>query len=702
MLTSLANITSAHPKRVLLVAAVFAVLAAAVGGPVFGLLDAEGGFTDEKSDSARAEALIERTAGIGANPEVIVLVETGQPIASAASKARIRSVESELRAVPGVVSVVSVADGGPAAERLVSADGKSTYLAATLDSAADEDETLAALEQSFDDSAGVTLGGTLLANEQLSEQISRDLGRAETLAFPLLILLSFLFFRGFRAALMPLVIGMVTIFTTFLLLRGINEINELSIFCLNLVIGLGLGLAIDYTLFLLTRYREELDRSGPGVQAIRDTMTTAGRTVAFSAVTVALALATLTVFPLNFLQSMGIGGAVVATVAAVMSLTIAPAFFALWNVKLKARDRGGAHDRWYRVASRVMKRPGMIAAVTAVVMIGLALPSLRAIWTPVDIQSVPEGLSSRTVGDALADEFPGQDSSPVLLVSDAGAAAASEVKALADRVADTEGIVSVAPPEMIGSGVWRIEAVAEGDAAGEAARAAVEQIRDDPGPVPVLVGGEAASFIDQQEGIGSQMPLAIALLMVLTFSVLWLMTGSVVLPVKAIVMNVLTVGSTLGLLTLVFQDGRLEGLLGYTSQGGIEPTDFLVTATLVFALSTDYGVFLLGRIKEAHDAGMEDREAVAVGLARTGGVVTAAAVLLAVAIGAFVTSEVLFIKQIGVGVALGVLIDALVVRALLVPSLMALLGPWNWWSPRPLRRLHERIGLREGAEAAAG
>jgi RND superfamily putative drug exporter len=702
MLSSIAGLTSAHPKRVLVIAAVFAVLAAAVGGPVFGLLDAEGGFTDERSDSARAEALVERTAGAGANPEVIALVETGVPVKSAAAKAEINRVEAGLRSVPGVVSVASAADGGPAAARLVSSDGRSTYLAATLDAEADRDATLAGLDERFAGSPNVTLGGSLLANEQLGEQISKDLGRAETLAFPLLILLSFVFFRGLRAALMPLVIGMVTIFTTFLLLRGINEFNELSIFCLNLVIGLGLGLAIDYTLFLLTRYREELERSGPGPKAIKDTLNTAGRTVAFSALTVALAMATLTVFPLNFLQSMGVGGAAVAAIAAVASLTIAPAFFALWNVKLKARERRGAHDRWYRVANGVMRRPGMIAAVTAVVMIGLAIPSLRAIWTPVDVQSVPEGLSSRTVGDALADEFPGQDSSPVLLVSDAGADAAAEVGQLAERVASTEGIVSVAPPELIGSGVWRIEAVAEGDAAGEAARAAVEQIRDDPGPVPVLVGGEAASFIDQQQGIGSQMPLAVALLMILTFSVLWLMTGSVVLPVKAIVMNVLTVGSTLGLLTLVFQDGRLEGLLGYTSQGGIEPTDFLVTATLVFALSTDYGVFLLGRIKEAHDAGMEDREAVAVGLARTGGVVTAAAVLLAVAIGAFVTSEVLFIKQIGVGVALGVLIDALVVRALLVPSLMALLGPWNWWSPRPLRRLHARIGLREGAEATAG
>jgi RND superfamily putative drug exporter len=702
MLRSLADRINAHPRRVLGAVAVFAVLAAAAGGPVLGLLQADGGFTDSDSDSARAEAQIERVSGSDPSAEVIALLTPGSPVRSAAGREQIREVAGELGSIPGVTSVASAADGRAGADRFISTDGNSTYIAATLSASADDDAEVAALDKQFGSRDDVTLGGSLLANELLGDQISEDLGRAEMLAFPILILLSFVFFRGARAALMPLIVGVTTIFSTFLVLRGINEVHELSVFCLNLVIGLGLGLAIDYTLFLLTRYREELERSGPGAQALRDTMATAGRTVVFSAATVALAMATLTVFPLNFLQSMGIGGASVAVIAALASLTIAPALFALWNVKLKARDRGGAHDRWYRIARRVMARPGLIAAVTAVLMVALAIPSLRAVWTPVDIDTVPEGHSARTVGDALASGFPGQDSSPVLLVAEAEAGEGAEVRSLADRVAATDGIASVQPPERLDASTWRIDAIAEGDAAGDAARGAVESIRADSGPLPVLVGGEAASFIDQQQAIGSRMPLAIGLLAGLTFMVLWLMTGSVVLPLKALVMNALTVGSTLGLLTLIFQDGRLEGLLGYSSDGGIEPTDFLVTATLVFALSTDYGVFLLGRIKEAHDAGMPDREAVATGLARTGAVVTAAAVLLAVAIGAFVTSEVLFIKQIGVGAALGVLIDALVVRALLVPSLMALLGPWNWWSPKSLRRLHDRIGLsEEGGGAAA-
>lgn len=694
MTSSLADRISSHPRRFLIGAAVFAVLAAAYGGPVFGLLQSGGGFADRDADSARAVKQVEAASGRGSSAGAIVLVRPGGTVRSADAKAKVAALSRDATRVPGVASVASTANSRD--PRFVSRDGRSTYLAVTLRASADESDAAQRLEQQFGDARGVTLGGAIFADRQLGEQISADLGRAETLAFPLLILLSFFFFRGFRAATLPLSVGVTTIFATFALLRVVNEFNSLSIFCLNLVIGLGLGLAIDYTLFLLSRYREELERSGPGARAVRDTMATAGRTVVFSALTVAAALATLLVFPLNFLQSMAIGGAGVALVAAATSCLLAPAFFAMWNVKLRARERGGgAHDRWYRVAQRVMRRPGVIAVVTAALMVTLALPALRAQWTPVDIGTVPEGLSARTVGDALARDFPRQDSSPVLVAVKAGPEAAREVRALAGRVARAPGIAAVEAPRRLDGSTWQIAAIASGDAAAQPARDAVEAIRADATRLPVLVGGEAAQFIDQQEAIGSRLALSASLLALFTFAVLWVMTGSVVLPLKALVMNVLTVGATLGVLTLIFQDGRLEGLLGYQANGGVEPTDFLVTATLVFALSTDYGVFLLGRIKEARDSGMSDREAVAAGVGRTGSVVTAAAVLLAVAIGAFVTSEVLFIKQIGIGSAVGVLIDAFVVRTLLVPSLMALLGPWNWWSPRPLRRLHDRVGLRE-------
>jgi RND superfamily putative drug exporter len=265
-----------------------------------------------------------------------------------------------------------------------------------------------------------------------------------------------------------------------------------------------------------------------------------------------------------------------------------------------------------------------------------------------------------------------------------------------------QGVERVAAPRDLGSGTWQIDAIAAGDPSGPVAQDAVEAIRAIPAPFDVKVGGGAAEFVDQQAAIGSRLLLAIALLVGLTLIVLWLMTGSVVLPVKAVVMNALTVGTALTPLVLIYQGGHLTGLLGYTPNGGVEPSDFLVTAAIVFALSTDYGVFLIGRIKEARDSGLPDDEAVATGLARTGRVVTAAAILLAVAIGAFSTSSIPFIQQIGVATATGVLVDAFVVRTLLVPSLMTLLGRWNWWSPRPLRRLHGRIGIQEGPQPAVG
>ena len=303
---------------------------------------------------------------------------------------------------------------------------------------------------------------------------------------------------------------------------------------------------------------------------------------------------------------------------------------------------------------------------------------------------IPKGQSARTVADTVDRDFPGgQGSSPITVVADPEDAAA-----VASRIDALPGVRAVSEPRALDADTAQIDVLARGRGRRAPRPAAWSaSIRDVSGAA--LVGGAAAEFVDQQDAIASSLPLAVALLVGLTMLVLWLMTGSIVLPIKAIVMNALTVGASLGILTLVFQDGRFEGLLGYTGNGGVEPTDFLVAAALVFALSTDYGVFLLGRIKEARDGGLTDREAVAVGVERTGAVVTAAAILLAVAIGAFITSSISFIQQIGVATAAGVVIDAFIVRALLVPSLMGLLGRWNWWSPRPLTRLHARFGLRE-------
>jgi len=694
MLSAAADRITAAPRRTLLAVLAFVVLAGVFGVPVAGVLEDSGGFVPSDAGSVRTYEAISAATGVASTPGVVLLVETPGGAASSPERARVERLRAELAGEPGVASVATAARSR--APGLVSRDGRSTLVAVTLEADADDGAVTERMLEGYGEREGIVLGGSLIAQEQIGARIGADLGRAELLAFPILLVLSLVFFRG-RATLLPLVVGVATVLGTFLALRAVNEAYALSIFALNLVIGLGLGLAIDYTLFLVTRYREELERHGPGGAAVRATMQSAGRTVVFSAVTVATALITLTLFPLGIVQSMGIAGAVVAVVAAVASLVISPALFAVWGAKLaiKRSPRAPQAGAWYRLSHVVMRRPVLIAAATTLVMLAVSLPSLRAEFTPVDSTVIPRDESSRKVADRLERDFPGQETSPVTLALTAARADAAGVTRYARELATLPG-VQRATPQPLDATTWQVDVAVAGRPEGEQARGVVRRVRDGDGPYPVLVGGAAAEFVDQQEAISARMPLALATLAALTFLVLWLMTGSVVLSLKAIAMNALTVGAALGILTVIFQDGRLQGLLNYTSNGGVEPTDFLVSAALVFALSTDYGVFLLGRIKEARDAGVPEREAVAVGLERTGAVVTAAAILLAVAIGTFSTSSISFIQQIGIATATGVLLDAFVVRALLVPSLMALLGRWNWWSPRWMRALHARTGLREG------
>lgn len=657
MLERLGKLTASRPKRTLVLLLAFIVLAGVVGGPVAGRMQAGDGFTSQASESAQAERRLERATGEATAPGIVLIARDGQAQAAADTL--------------GQVAGVARAEVGPR-----SRDGATQLVTGTLRAGVDDEVVAEDVLAAFADRRDVTVGGGAVMGAQLGETISEDLGRAEMLAFPLLLLLSLLFFRG-RAAALPLVVGITTVLGTFLVLTGVNELYGLNVFALNLVIGLGLGLAIDYTLFLVTRFREELRAGAEPQAAVRTTMLTAGRTVAFSAATVAAALGALTLFPLGFAESMGIAGASVAVVAGVASLIVSPALLALWGRKLlPKREVADGTDRWHRLAHAVMRRPGAVALATAAVMLVAAFPAVGVQWTPVDGTALPTDKSARVVFDAIERDFGGAGSTPVTVA--ATSASPDAVRAFAQEIG--------AEAQALPGDTWRLTVDVPGDPTGERARDTVADIRALDPPFATAVTGPAAEFIDQQATIGGRLPLAIGALCLLTFALLWLMTGSVVLPLKAIVMNTLTVGAALAPLVLLYD--------------GVEPTDFLVAAALIFALSTDYGVFLLGRIKEARDNGESEREAVAVGIARTGKVVTAAAILLAVAIGAFSTSSIPFIQQIGIAVATGVLLDAFIVRTLLVPSLMALLGKWNWWSPRPLARLHDRVGISEGSVPA--
>jgi uncharacterized membrane protein YdfJ with MMPL/SSD domain len=705
MLDALARFIHARRRAVLIGTVVFMVVAAGVGGPVAGLLDAENDFDDPDSESIRASADIERATGQSASPDLVALVRLGAPVDSPAARAKLNRVVEALRG-PDVAQVAAYR--GPQDRQLVSRDGRSTYAVATLRSDADNEDVVDRVEERLGGERGVELGGGAVLGQQVGDQVTEDLARAEMLAAPLLLLLSVFVFRALVAGLLPVVVGMGTVLTTFLLMRGVNSVESMSPYALNLVIGLGLGLAIDYSLFVVSRFREEMEKDPDTRTALRATMKTAGRTVLFSSVTVAAALASLMVFPQKFLYSMGIGGTLVALAAAAVSLTLLPALLAALGPRVNAGSWGRGRDMlhreaageqagfWYRLSRAVMRRPAPVAAGAAALMIAVGIPFLGVNFTGVDSRVLPTDLSVRSVDDALRSEFPPDDTSPVVVAARAPASERAAVEQYAGRLGLKAGVVG--EPRISGpaGGLWRIDVTARGDALDDGSKQLVKDVRDVEAPFPVRVGGDTAEFLDQQSSLGGHLPLALAILAVTTVVILFVMTGSVVLPIKAVVMNLLTLSAALGVLVLVFQDGRFEGVLDYTSIGGLETSQAILLCAVAFGLSTDYGVFLLTRIKEARDAGTPDDEAVAVGLQRTGRIVTAAALLFSVALGAFATSEVVFIKQVGLGTVAAVLIDATIVRALLVPSLMKLLGGANWWAPRPLARLHSRIGLAEG------
>ena len=698
MLDRLANLAGGHPRRVLIFAGVFFVLAGALGSGVADRLDPYG------ADDPDKEAFIAKTkledAGYR-DPQAIVLIEGADPTTPEGAE-RVTEVAKIATGVEGVRGATGFLDTDSAA--FISKDSDASYLSVQFDATEDDalQDTGELLVSEFEGEDDVLVGGNAVAQQQINDNVESDLQRAELLAFPILFLLSLLFFRSLVAAALPLLIGGLAIVSTFLLLTVASELGSISIFALNLVTGLGLGLAIDYSLFVVSRYREEIAKTGAGLEALKRTMATAGRTVAYSSITVAGALAALAVFPQRFLYSMGIGGALVALAAAAISLTVLPAVLALLGERVnslspkflqrraEADSRPASEGFWYRLSRTVMRIPGRIALASAALLIALGIPFFGINFSSVDAQVLPEDASARMVDNELRAKFPPFRDSPVQLYVEGSKASAD---AVARDAKGLEGVAEVSPPQKLDGDAWALEVISANPPLNDKSQDLVASLRAFDSDA--LVTGVTANFIDLQDSLGEHLPLVLAVVGIVTLVVLFLMTGSVILPLKQLVMNLLGLSAVFGILVLIFQDGRLEGLLGYESDGGLESTQPLLLFALAFGLSTDYGVFLLSRIKEARDAGASDSESVAIGLERTGRIVTAAALLFCIAIGSFVTSEILFLKQVGLGTAIAVLIDATIIRALLVPSLMEMLGRWNWWAPAPLRRLHARVGLSE-------
>jgi RND superfamily putative drug exporter len=705
MFEKLATFTYSNRGRVLSFAVIAAAIAAVFGAGVSSRLSPYGA-DDPATQSVQAKNRYQVATGRQIDPGVVALVSSGD-VRSPAARQRVEGVAAELSAQPDVASVASFYTTHDPA--MVARDRRSTYVVAYFKARSDlqisNDAKL--IESRFSSRPDVKLGGSAIADAQVNAQVSNDLAHAGLLAFPFIFLLSLIFFRSIVASLLPPLLGGLAILGTFFLLRVVSTFADLSIFALNLTTGLGLGLAIDYSLFIVSRYREEATHDGFGLEALRRTLRTAGRTVLFSSVTVAVAVASLTIFPQRFLYSMGIAGAIVALLAATLALTVLPALLAVLGPRVNAlsprrlrraaeRDaRPAASGSWYRLAQFVTTRPAQVAVASAALLIVLGIPFFAQIrFISTDERVLPLSASAHQVHNALESQFPPNRTTPLEVV--VGTPASSpEVRALSVRIAHLRDVSAVTQALPAGRDMSLLQvAPVHGPLTGSTEQL-VRDVRAIHTPYYLGVAGETASYLDLEHSLGAHLPAVLAVVVGATLIVLFLMTGSVVLPIKAVLMNTLTLSAVFGILVLVFQDGNLQGLLGYHSLGALDATQPILLFAIGFGLATDYGVFLLARIKEAHDAGAPNSEAVALGLERTGRIVTSAALLFAVAVGAFATSQIVFIKELGIGAALVVLLDASIVRALLVPSLMALLGSANWWAPRPLRRVYERIGWRE-------
>jgi RND superfamily putative drug exporter len=718
MFDRLGHVTFHHRRLVLSLAGAFLALGALWGTGVLGSM-VSSGFETPGSESARAQAQTEATVGRGGADVVVMYRDGGRTVDDPAFRS---AVEAHLASLPRdlVSSTTTTWSAGPDAARFVSADRRSTYAVVQLTGSGDDElmddyDHLEPALRAAPPGLEVRLGGDAAISSDITTQVSEDIARAEQISLPVVLVLLVVIFGGLTAASLPLAIGGLSILGAFTMLRLLSLATDVSIFAVNIITMLGLGLAIDYGLFVVSRFREEV-RSGKDTEAaLRRTMATAGRTVAFSGLTVAISLASLLFFPQVFLRSMGFGGMAAVLVAMVGALTVLPALLAVLgprvdSLRIPFRHRRtpvaapaaeAPHGAWYRLARSVMRRPVAYVAVIVPLLLVAGLPFLRVEFGGVDHRALPEGTESRVVSERLLTDFPGGGTTTVDAVAsfadgsiDAGDRAA--LGRYVDRVAALPGVTSAEVTATDG-GTALVEVRHGHEGLSAEARALVGEVRavPDPAGAEVLVGGRAADLRDLLANLGATLPWMGLFVVGVTLVLLFLAFGSVVLPVKAVLMNVLSLSASFGAVVWIFQEGHLSSLLGFTSTGAVEATQPILMLAMAFGLSMDYEVFLLSRVREEWDRTGNNAQAVAAGLQKSGRIITSAAGLLVVVIGAFATSGIVFIKMIGVGMVIAILIDATVVRALLVPATMRLLGRWNWWAPAPLARFWARHGIRE-------
>jgi RND superfamily putative drug exporter len=708
-MTRVANVTWKHPKLVLVAVGCFALLSLVIGRDVEHYLKAAG-FTDPASESERATNVLRDSLGYDPNPAIVLVVRSpggGRlDLSSPSVRREVDRLAGGMARVENVGRVVNPLRNPRAGAELIAEDGQSLAIAGYLSTSDIEDAGGIAAERvkALVDASplDVAEGGFAQGFNETNDQTRTDLTKAELIAFPVLALLLLFVFRGVVAASIPLLIGGISIVGTLFVLRIMSTFVDTSVFALNIATGLSLGLAVDYALLMVSRYREEMARDGATREAHLRTVVTAGRTALFSGMTVAAAMAALVFMPQRFLYSMAVAGASVAVLSSVIAILVVPSLLRLLGTRIDALSirRGPAvsdtSDGWYRLARGVMRRPVLVAVSSSALLLAAAAPLLWTTLTGPSAEAVPPNQPSYDAYRYLEAHYP-RDLTEAVTVAVDGSAGDAQLAAFHRRIAAAGDVVRGAPFTRAPGNVAYANFALSQPALSGASQSAVREIRDlqPPGGATVLVSGNSARFVDQKQSLLEHAPLVVAIIALTTVVVLFLLTGSVLLPLKTLVMNSLTLGATLGILVLAFQAGWLDGPLDYTGPAAVEVTSLVFLFAVIFGLATDYAVLVMARIKERHDLGDSNEEAVAVGIGRTGRVITAAAVAIAVVFLAFGVSTVFFVKQIAIGMAFGVMIDATIVRALLVPSLMRLFGEWNWWAPKPLRRVYARLGFSE-------
>jgi uncharacterized membrane protein YdfJ with MMPL/SSD domain len=706
-------------RLTLLIALLFAVGAGVWGTGVFGKLNSGNTFTPPNSQSSVESNLAGSLFGRNGADVVVLFHSAAHTVADPVYR---QAVAGYLAALPAREVTRSASYWTSGQPDLASADRHSTYAVLQLAGGSDQarENTYKAIKADFPTVAGTPgdgitaqVGGTTATEVAINSEVSANIARAESISFPVLLILLVIIFGSVMAAIAPLAIGGLAILGSFTVLRLLTLATTVSVYSVNITTIMGLGLGIDYGLFIVTRFREELRRQAllaPETEvverAVARTVATAGRTVLVSGVTVALALCGLMLFQPVFLRSMGYGGVATVAVDVIAALTVLPALLAVLghrvnalavrkSVRADAVARPEKEGGWYRLAHAVMRRPVVFAGVIVVVLLALGAPFLRISWGGTDASALPASSTVRQVQGTLTSEFPANSTNPIEAVV-TGVTSQAQLTAYTAKVGAIPGVTGVQATARHGTSV-RLDVGYTPRPDSPQARQIVTSVRAlaPPPHASVLVGGTTAMLVDELSSLGATLPWMALLTAVATFVLLFLAFGSVVLPVKAIVMNILSLSATFGVIVWVFQWGHLSGLLGFTATGSIDPTMPILLLAIVFGLSMDYEVFLLSRIRERYDETGDNTAAVAAGLQRTGGLITSLALLLVIVVALFSASSITFLKLLGVGMIVALIVDATVVRILLVPATMRLLGRANWWAPGPLRRLYSRYGISE-------